>query len=172
MERLGRLVPKDLVRGTLHEDAALVEDEDLLGCRRVIHRVRNLDDGDAPLVEAFDDGAHLDGKYSVGGVGDGLGLFSVALPDGEYQIKEISSPAGYVIVNGAFDFSIEDGKMKGTNGDYINFDLDNMLITIKNEAGVALPSTGGPGTQYYTASGLGIIAIALLLLFRKRKMLR
>ena len=123
------------------------------------------------VYEAFNDGAHSDGKYSVGGVGDGLGLFSVALPDGEYQIKEISSPAGYVIVTGAFDFSIEEGKMKGTNDDYISFDSENMLITIKNEAGVALPSTGGPGTQYYTASGLGIIAIALLLLFRKRKML-
>ena len=160
VQKVDKLDPSKLLAGAsfeLTKKKAEVEDES---------EVNNA------VYEAFDDGAHLDGKYSVGGVGDGLGLFSVALPDGEYQIKEISSPAGYVIVTGAFDFSIEDGKMKGTNGDYINFDLDNMLITIKNEMGVALPSTGGPGTQYYTASGLGIIAIALLLLFRKRKMLR
>ena len=50
-------------------------------------------------------------------------------------------------------------------------DGDTLIkLTVYNTPGVALPSTGGPGTAAYTAGGLGLIMLALAaLLLRKRR---
>ena len=47
--------------------------------------------------------------------------------------------------------------------------IDDSTIAIRNQAGVELPATGGPGTRIFTLSGvLMILASALLYGFRMR----
>ena len=45
------------------------------------------------------------------------------------------------------------------------------LITITNNPGVALPSTGGPGTRLFTILGSILILGAGVLLWRRRRLI-
>lgn len=109
--------------------------------------------------------------------------------DTVYELKELSSPAGYVITNGSVYFKAihegtntylrltdQDGNMLiGEEGGAV---LDNagatvaeneLSISIKNEPGAALPNTGGPGTGLIYLLGFMLMAIAGAGLIMKRK---
>ncbi|MBR3314078.1 MAG: LPXTG cell wall anchor domain-containing protein [Atopobiaceae bacterium] len=122
----------------------------------------------------------------------------VDVPGGWYEVKETKTPSGYVIVgNSTFYVKIANGKAvmleKGTgkpetwsetstantaSGD------SNVLryepattgqnaapatVTVGNNAGAELPSTGGPGTVGLTALGLFLLAASLALLRRRHQ---
>ena len=119
----------------------------------------------------------------------GTAVFS-DLTVGYYEIKEVKSPDGYII-RGDSTFYIkatgagiqlvirEDGKAPEewntaeTSG---NVTLEALgtttaTATVTNEPGVALPSTGGPGTRLFTILGSILILGAGVLLWRRRKLI-
>ena len=107
---------------------------------------------------------------------DGSGNFYVGyLPVGRYYLVEKKAPDGYNMLTGPVEIIVTAGKVEyklpdsakfasktSSNGDAIN-------IFIPNTPGYTLPSTGGPGTVAYTVAGLGLIAMALALLLRRRR---
>ena len=101
------------------------------------------------------------------------------LPDGEYQLVEVKAPDGYVMTLKPIDFTVENGVLtysdstnntaNGTKVAYVGADDDTLaLLTVKNEPGAALPSTGGTGIRFFTILGSILIAGAGLLLWRRR----
>ena len=92
------------------------------------------------------------------------------LIDGTYQLVEIKAPAGYIPLGKPAVFTVENGAVSFENTGFVTYDKDTATFTIQNKEGLALPSTGGPGTHAYTAIGLAPMLLAgLVLLVRRRK---
>ena len=67
-------------------------------------------------------------------------------------------------------FTVENGAVSFENTGFVTYDKDTATFTIQNKEGLALPSTGGTGTQAYMAGGLALMLLAgLALLVRRRK---
>ena len=107
------------------------------------------------------------------------------VPLGTYTIRETDSPSGYYLLDGDVVIKIENNP-QGTgaivSAKIGNTDIDPNLITrdpdsglytikIRNNAGVALPSTGGPGTRLFTILGLAMMLGAGVMLFRRRRLI-
>ena len=105
------------------------------------------------------------------------------LPIGYYKIIETNLPAGYVKLENDPVFQIA---VNGTTGDLevvlldnngapINGNTTEMIvvnndtIVVGNTLGVALPSTGGPGTNLYYLLGIMLTAFAGVGLVMKRR---
>lgn len=93
------------------------------------------------------------------------------LPEGTYKLIEKYIPDGYVNTLGDIIFKIEDGKMtmitEVNEEGKIKFvpavdgaEPTAALLTVINESGVELPSTGGPGTTHLYILGLILTALA------------
>ena len=97
------------------------------------------------------------------------------LPDGTYELTEITAPGGYNLLTQKIRFTITDGKLQETNKNNVNgvvaFGEDGKTITIFNTAGIQLPETGGMGTLMTTMSGMALMLIALgyLILVKRRE---
>ena len=108
------------------------------------------------------------------------------LAAGYYEIKEMNPPAGYIL-KGDSTFYIkvsgsciqrvtrEENKdpaewqtATGTIG-AVTYDAVTKTATVENEPGVALPSTGGPGTRLFTILGSILILLSGTLLWRRRR---
>lgn len=115
-----------------------------------------------------------------GGVTDGDGYFIINsdgktlthLPDGVYELTEITAPGGYNLLTETISFTITNGQLSGTskNG-VVEFGNDGKTVTIYNTAGIQLPETGGMGTLMTTMSGMALMLIALgyLILVKRRE---
>ena len=125
------------------------------------------------LEKAKDEGGYevIRETITVGTEGDDLGrAFISGLADGTYRVKETKAPAGYIPLSSMFVFRIEDGKVFFESaGNGVEYDDDMVTFTVRNKAGLALPSTGGEGTLVYTAGGLGMIILAVILFLVRRK---
>ena len=95
---------------------------------------------------------------------------------GQYKLEEISAPQGYVVQNKETYFTLNaadpvivlDSAEPPQSWASVTGDKDEILV-IQNEAGAALPATGGPGTLAYTLSGIAlVIGSALMYGFRMR----
>ena len=111
------------------------------------------------------------GQFSITDAGKDEGVTLMGLDDGTYKLTETQAPSGYIIRNANTIFTVENGQITlGENQAYASYDSDSKMLNIKNEAGQALPSTGGPGTLPYTLGGLMlVIASALMYGFRMRR---
>lgn len=103
---------------------------------------------------------------------------SEGLVAGFYRLEEKAAPDGYVVLEDAFYFKIDEGpngdyslqvtdsqgqaynhpkfKVSAGSGDY------SYHLQLANEPGRALPQTGGVGTKFHLLVGAGLIAVALL----------
>lgn len=93
------------------------------------------------------------------------GIWIKDLTDGDYVLREISAPAGYLITNGSTSFKIE-------NGEVTEWSLDGTpgtTITIPNEQGKELPHTGGPGTTLLYMLGILLMLTAGIGLVARRR---
>ena len=120
---------------------------------------------------------------NFGGVTDGNGWFTINsdgktlthLPNGVYELTEITAPGGYNLLTQKIGFTITDGKLQETTQDNIDgvvaFGEDGKTVTIFNTAGIQLPETGGMGTLMTTMSGMALMLIALgyLILVKRRE---
>lgn len=95
---------------------------------------------------------------------------------GYYKLVETESPDGYVKTSSDPTFTVKVNKdgdameVEFTDTDMVTYSATDKTFTVKNELGVALPSTGGVGTTLFTLIGstLVLLAGAVLLLRRKR----
>ncbi len=104
------------------------------------------------------------------------------LKPGTYKVKESKAPAGYNLdsteytlkVNWTYDANSKTGsfsKDATSNGGFS--DIDNTAtfkITIDNNSGTTLPSTGGMGTTLFYIGGGILVLAAVILLVTKRRM--
>lgn len=96
---------------------------------------------------------------------DDSGTFVIkGLGTGEYQLTEIKAPAGYNTLADPITITVSrDGIAKG------GAKLSNDTLTVENQSGSLLPSTGGIGTTiFYVIGGLMMLVAAVLLITKKR----
>ena len=107
------------------------------------------------------------------------------LRPGNYELTEFQAPAGYIIMTGSIEFTINaDGTVTYNPDSTANVSNKTLVVfaqktssdpakfEVKNEAGTALPATGGPGTTLYYAVGAALLLLAvcgLLLNLRRRR---
>lgn len=113
-------------------------------------------------------------KAEVGA--DGVVYFR-GLGAGEYTITETKTPAGYntidpMTVNITFTAAPDQGKEHwSTNTTNVNYNKDTgtFELTIENQKGAELPSTGGIGTViFYVLGSILVIGSAIVLISRRR----
>ena len=102
---------------------------------------------------------------------------------GRYRIKETAAPDGYIVLDSYLYFTVTEATdtsgnktftvaLSDENGTAISSSTKAQLtaaagdysnrIQIANEAGKALPSTGGSGKYVYIIAGITLMIIALL----------
>ena len=101
------------------------------------------------------------------------------LMPGIYQLTEVQAPAGYIIMAGTVEFTINvDGTVtySGTaaNANLVVFQNKDAThnvasFTVSNVAGTRLPATGGSGTTLYYVGGISLILLAILGFILRRK---
>jgi len=146
--------------------------------------IRKVDDKGSPLagawfrllkgMECVDvDGHDDEGNFIV--EGDGAERVIHNLGPGEYALKEVKTPTGYIKTVGDIEFEIkDDGSVSyepSIADAVIVYDADThtFTITVTNEPGASLPATGGPGTTLYYAAGAALLLLAIAtLIFRKK----
>lgn len=93
------------------------------------------------------------------------------LDKGAYVLREVEAPHGY---NKAEDTSIADTtlvKIDGTITDVVNTTVgDAGVVTVINNTGAELPSTGGMGTTIFYVVGSILLIGAVVLLITKKRM--
>lgn len=109
-----------------------------------------------------------DGKFSLAG-----------LDDGTYFIEEITPLPGYNSID-PVRIQVNGNTKNGQNGSGATSELAGVTftvggktqnaITIVNNAGTTLPSTGGMGTTVFYVVGGGLMAVAVVLLVTKKRM--
>ena len=100
---------------------------------------------------------------------DGSGTVE-KLFDGEYQIKEVKAPDGYIMTGDVISFTITNGVVTdSTQSGMITYNSDEKKFTVGNEPGNPLPHTGGEGTLIYALGGMMLLMMSALMYgFRKR----
>ena len=106
------------------------------------------------------------------------------LKDGQYKLTETIAPAGYVILENAIFFKIDNGVVQLTKEDGItpadsekaklSTETDQnkntvYVITVINTPGTELPSTGGPGMELFQILGAILMFAGSLMLLRRMK---
>lgn len=109
-----------------------------------------------------------DGKFSLAG-----------LDDGTYFIEEITPLPGYNSID-PVEIQVNGKTNNSQNGNGATSELTDVTftvgettdnaITIVNNAGTTLPSTGGMGTTVFYVVGGGLMAVAVVLLVTKKRM--
>ena len=90
------------------------------------------------------------------------------LDSGTYQLKEITAPEGYNLLENAIIFTIS-GVDAGNPGT-VSYGDATGSIRVLNNAGALLPSTGGMGTTLFYVIGGGLMVTAVVLLVTKKRM--
>ena len=112
--------------------------------------------------------------------GDGNSVFD--LPVGKYHLIETAAPAGYIMrtepiivqvkANTANPGAVvyDEGTNLSESGVGKSYNSTTKVYTLKlsNTSGMALPSTGGPGTRLFTILGSILVMLAAVLLWRRR----
>lgn len=106
-------------------------------------------------------------------------LYLYGLEPGEYYLKEITTKAGYTLLDEPITIVISDENTDGTADAKVNgvtAQVKDGVVSLKventkNSAGFTLPKTGGAGTLMVTAVGLGLLsaAVVLLLIYRRKE---
>ena len=144
-------------------------------------------DGSTPLEGAVfslytASGYAADPKSAIrtGLTSDENGLISLGeLAVGEYQLKETKAPDGYTLLEKPVNIIVHEDQTVtydqpdhsiGLSGNGVTGAVETgYQLTVINDAGVELPSTGGSGTSMIYLSGMALICLAVAGLVMKRK---
>jgi len=102
---------------------------------------------------------------------------------GEYRLVETTAPAGYILLEDPVEITVTSTGVTYTqNGNTLSQSSEGVIhqnetdpytLTVTNNAGYELPSTGGPGTWLLTIAGsILVLAAAALLLARRIRVRR
>lgn len=109
---------------------------------------------------------------------DGIANLGILDFNKTYYLKETKAPDGYEKLINSVNITISltaDNKVTATNGSTnLPVTKENgtaliYIVTVKNTPGAALPETGGPGTARFVEAGIGFMALAMILLWIKRR---
>ncbi|MDU5442817.1 MAG: pilin N-terminal domain-containing protein [Finegoldia magna] len=106
-------------------------------------------------------------------VSDDQGRFEITgLKAGEYELEEITAPAGYALNEGGIKFNVKDGSYTKDETDHaINYNKADAQVKdafrVDNKK-VTIPQTGGIGTIIFTAIGLAIMASAVIAIKKRQ----
>ena len=83
----------------------------------------------------------------------------------------MKAPAGYIILNSEFTFTIQTGGTVVYEGgnNMVTYTSAEHKFEVKNEHGVSLPATGGHGTGIFYILGSVLTLLAAVLLITKRR---
>ena len=119
-------------------------------------------------------------KVNATGYVDKNGVLTFeGLGEGTYTIKEIVAPNGYNLLKDEIIITITaDAKLAGCtwtvkdgNNNALSVDSNHLYeLTVENNAGAELPSTGGIGTTVFYVLGGVLVVCAGVLLITKRRM--
>ena len=106
---------------------------------------------DANIKTVFTD---TNGAYDIAGLDSGK----------TYYLKEVAAPAGYNVLTTATSVTISTDGTPATT-----LTNDTAEVSVINNTGAELPSTGATGTIIFiTVGGLMVVAMGVLLVVRKR----
>lgn len=104
------------------------------------------------------------------------------LTSGNYKLKEITAPTGYMVLSSEIYFKVAQGTVTLTDAQGKDLTEDSAhpmwslatdsktpVLTIENQKVYSLPNSGGPGTYGFTISGVAILATALLLFINNKR---
>ena len=102
------------------------------------------------------------------------------LANGKYYLVETAAPAGYILLSEPVEITVSAGEVTYNQSDnsrskskagIIHDEVEKTYtLTVTNNAGYELPSTGGPGTRLFTIMGSLLIALAGgIFLWRRRR---
>ena len=104
-----------------------------------------------------------------------------ALAYGKYYLVETAAPAGYNLLSEPIEITVEkagvrynqsdSGRSMSNQGVIHQNETDPYTLTVTNNAGYELPSTGGAGTRLFTILGSILILGAGGLLWRRRRLI-
>lgn len=115
-------------------------------------------------------------------------LDTTSVPIGGYTLTEVAPPSGYNSLEGPVKITVAEGSAAGDivvtatiNGQTSAFaevervnvsgSAPEWIITIRNDAGAVLPSTGGPGTMLIYMLGCILILGSGVLLWMRRSLM-
>lgn len=130
-------------------------------------------------VTAKDDASDSEFKATAT-VGDDGVLVIKGLGAGTYDIKEITAPSGYNLLEDPIIITIEEKNVTkdscewtvlNNGGQIQNLNSDNLYtFQVANKQGSTLPSTGGMGTTlFYVVGALLMAGAAIVLVIKKRR---
>ena len=91
------------------------------------------------------------------------------LEGGTYYLKEIKAPDGYNLLTSTMEVEVGSGDSDEMVVNSVSYTVSNAELTIKNNSGVELPSTGGEGTFWLITIGtLMAIGFAVFLITHKK----
>ena len=85
------------------------------------------------------------------------------LPAGTYVLEETKAPSGYLIAESK-EFMLGEESEKTT--------LTYTIVDKRDQSGFELPETGGPGTNVYTAGGILLLMISVLLYIKRKNQMK
>lgn len=96
---------------------------------------------------------------------DNVALNILGLSKGTYYLVETNTAKGYNLLDSAVKITIGDNGQVSVE----NANVDEKTITVNNEKGILLPSTGGMGTVAFAVVGLIVMAGAAVTLIIKKR---
>ncbi|SHJ83012.1 LPXTG-motif cell wall anchor domain-containing protein/fimbrial isopeptide formation D2 domain-containing protein [Hathewaya proteolytica DSM 3090] len=100
-------------------------------------------------------------------VSDGSGkIFVVGLKAGNYTLTETRAPEGYNLLSEPMVVTIA-ATYNGEHTELVKVEGNTPVVV--NNTGSLLPTTGGIGTTIFVVAGIGIMALAVVLMIMKKK---
>ncbi|MBR6443356.1 MAG: isopeptide-forming domain-containing fimbrial protein [Clostridia bacterium] len=114
------------------------------------------------------DSDDADGAATLTVKGDEAGINVRGLKAGKYYLIEKTTADGYNLLNTSIEVTIDESG-NATVGSSNMFQASDSTITVNNQSGTVLPSTGGIGTTvFYVIGGLLILGAAIILVARRK----
>lgn len=124
------------------------------------------------IVTVYSDEAKTNPITSFTTAGENGEITVYGLKPGKYYLKESTAPAGYCLIDGALEISVEKDKVTVQNVPG-RIEADNngdvLKVIVYDSPIYDIPSTGGRGTWMFHAAGLALMSLAAVMTIYRRR---